>query len=357
MIKRHLARLSLLALLFAALTGCVDTLVVPEPVPEPVPAYGDMPLCFSAGMLSAAVVATKAGTFPNDKPDSPFETDGSQITVFGYRYQNQVLDENLVFDYEEVIRTNGRWTYTPLQYWKHSGSYRFMAVYPALDHNTCSFSPSQNRLVSTYLMHGDDYDLMVAEAERVDLSTDYMTKTDTVALRFKHATAAVRFLFRKGLDAGENNYYLHSFELQKVHTVGALMYDAGTTISANSWYVAEYLDPRVFIWESESYTDNKEVPDSYANYLGAYAASTARWHYVIPQQLSEKTAAINFSVLVNENDENAVPVYTTLDLPAINWEPGKAYTYYIQIQPGTVDITVTTIPWDNYSVATDDISF
>ena len=348
--RRHTAHRWLFSLLLAALTGCVEQMVVPEPDPQ----YGDMPLVFSASPMNVMTVATKAGNFPNDTPNSPLDDNNCRITVFGYRS----LDNDLLFDYEEVKRANGKWTYTPLQYWRHSGDYKFMAVYgPTLDHNTCSYSAAQNRLVATYRMHGDDFDLMVADAQRLDLSTDYLHKTDTVDLHFKHACAAVRFLFRKGLDAGDNDYYLHSFELQKVQTVGTFIYDAGSTVTASSWYVAEYLDPRVLVWNAASPAENKEVPDSYANYLSAYAATTARWHYVIPQQISDKTAAINFSVLVNENNDDTVPVYTTLELPAITWEPGKVYTYYIQIQPGTADITVTAIPWDEYDVATDDIIF
>ena len=352
--KRHLLiPLCLLALLFTALPGCVDPQYVGVPDEDSV----EKPMLFSAGMMTAMVADTKAGTFPNDKPDVSLDVENNLISLFGYRN----INEQVIFDYQDLKYSGDAWTYTPLQYWKHSGNYQFMAVHPKLDRNTCSYSPDQGRLVSTYLMHGDDYDLKVADASRLDMAYRYPEKTTPVELKFKHACAAVRFLFCKGSDAGNNDYYLHSFELQKVHTVGALLYDAGTDITTASWYVAEYLDPRVFEWEAASAAENKTIPSNYANYVSTYfgkaGEAVARWHYVIPQELTAGSAAINFSVLVNENTDTAIPVYTTLNLPAITWEPGKVYTYYIQIQPGSADITVTTIPWDEYSVASDDIIF
>ena len=39
------------------------------------------------------------------------------------------------------------------------------------------------------------------------------------------------------------------------------------------------------------------------------------------------------------------------------WEPGKMYTYYIQIQPSTAAITVKVTDWDSYFVGVDDLIF
>ena len=122
-----------------------------------------------------------------------------------------------------------------------------------------------------------------------------------------------------------------------------------------------------------------EVPASYTDFKQVTQNGWEQWHYVIPQNLNaddNNHTSLEFSVHVRQYQEDGVtlsyqtdePVYTTLQLPVTYtdannqvhdfiWEPGKTYTYYVQIQAGQASITVKVSDWDAYYVYVDDLIF
>ena len=100
---------------------------------------------------------------------------------------------------------------------------------------------------------------------------------------------------------------------------------------------------------------------------------------MIPQNLNaddNNHPALQFSVQIKQYQEDGVtlsytteePVYTTMLLPVTYqdannqthdfvWEPGKTYTYYVQIQAGQASISVKVSDWDSYYVYVDDLIF
>lgn len=335
-----LRRLSYLLIVIAALTGCNG-----ERMPI------DSAIRF--GVHSEAQVSTsKVSTVPDDI-DYLF-TDGNQVGVFGSWTSSEGVTTDvfsrLPLTCEKQADDSFEWVYSPLKFWRKGGVYDFSAVFPYSVN--CQYGSSGNRLVITYSMHADDYDLMVAATERDLTSSD---DTSPVDLTFRHATAAVRFLFSKGSES--NEYYIDSFQLQYLHTVGILVYNSGE-MTVSNWNPAEFRSPSVLEWEAGSLDDRIYVPQNYSDFTGE------KWHFVIPQNLNADDGyhpAVQFSVNVNDG---TTPVYTTLPLPEtyannsdVLWEPGKMYTYYIQIQPSNASITVKVTPWDSYYVAVDDINF
>lgn len=334
-----LRRLSYCLIVIAAFTGCNK-----ERMPV------DSAIRF--GVRTVNVSSSKV----TDRPDDSdyLIADGNTIGVFGSWTSNDNETTDVFSDIPVMcVEQNDHsfeWIYSPLKYWRKGGLYDFSAVYPYGVKS--QYGSSGNRLVITYSMHVDNYDLMVASATR-DLRTE--DNTAPIDLTFYHACAAVRFLFYKGSDV--NNYKIDSFQLQYLHSVGILVYNSGE-IQLSNWNSAEFRSPSVLEWEAETLDDRVDVPSNYEDFTGE------KWHFVIPQSLHAEDGnhpAVKFSVNVNES---TTPVYTVLPLPEsysdnsdVLWKPGYMYTYYIQIQPSTASITVKVTPWDSYYIAIDDIHF
>ena len=115
----------------------------------------------------------------------------------------------------------------------------------------------------------------------------------------------------------------------------------------------------VFAWTAATEADRKSIPLSYDGFSGY------DWYYMIPQTLavSEGTArpSVTFSVVYNGEPTS---VEITLPLPdsyeengqtiPATWEPGKVYTYYINLKPSRVNLTVHVTPWDSETLVIED---
>ncbi|MBO4634711.1 MAG: fimbrillin family protein [Bacteroidales bacterium] len=280
-------------------------------------------------------------------------TSGNEACVYGTWSQTPSSQIDTVFD--GVILTCGgtasSWTYDAQysQNWRKEGIYNFKAVFPIPDE--IEHTTSGTHLTVPYSMHTHNYDLMAASARR-DMSEGYM---GTVVLPFRHATAAVRFLFRKGEDVSEN-YSLVFFELQNLRTVGELILETDE-LTSDSWYSASRTE-YIYRWEAASDSDGKALPTTY----GAYTGYT--WYYCIPQSLTvsedEEHPAVHFRVRMS----NGITMENTLQIPEndtngdpISWEPGKVYTYYIGVTPQTTTVRVGVSKWDAAYVSVDELVF
>ena len=71
-------------------------------------------------------------------------------------------------------------------------------------------------------MSTHDYDLMVANSDARNLTLTH--NTAPVPLNFRHACAAVSFVFQKGSQASHVDYYIEDFELKYLLSVGSLVF-------------------------------------------------------------------------------------------------------------------------------------
>lgn len=323
---------ALLVLMTAAFTGCRR---------EPLSTEGTIQFAVIGGVT--AELQTKAD-FP--KPDDitltpdvttikiwadkKTDTEGSQWEpVFANQPQEAVYRSGDVWDY---------WgSGLPLR-WEKDHEYRFRAVFPTTaeilnDSDAC-------QLVIGYSMRDDhDYDLMVASAPSVDAATQ---SGGPVSLQFRHACAAIRFYFQ-----GSSNqvYHIKHFELQHVFTDGSLVYTGDSfqhMVNLAEWHTAGLRMPSVFEW-----TGDETVSTSYG------------WYYVIPQDLHIDEidhTAVKFAFTVGDSTteiEQTLTIDTYTDNSGshdVTWEPGKVYTYYIQIQPTNSIVSVKAEDWDEYDV-------
>lgn len=310
---------------------------------------------FSAVAPAAVSVSKAPSEFPSG--EEVLFSDGNVIGVFGTwlspeNVSTDVFSKIPLTCYED---TPGefRWDYSPHKYWRQGGFYDFNAVFPRSA--AVQYGTNGNKLVITYSMHADNYDLMVASAERDLRVTD---DTSPVNLLFRHGCAAIRFLFSKGSDT--NHYYLDSFSLGNLHTVGILVYNGGE-VHVSDWNSAEYRTASVLEWQAASEAGRIDVPEDYADLS---ADGWDNWHFAVPQNMVQDDGVhplLRFSAYVNDD---TVPVSTVLSLPEtyaggdpVIWEPGKVYTYYIQIQPSDATVTLVATPWESSFAAVDDISF
>jgi len=351
----------LAALLLTVLVGC-------ERMDRPVSEEGA--IRFSAAPAGVKGDPAPASSLPSYESDLIHE--GSTISVYGSWTSTAGATTDIFRGVELTCHETGdalepyAWAYSPLRYWRSQGSYTFGSVYPS--YARVEYGTSGGKLVATYSMLAEDYDLMVASAKR---NMDAGGGTGTVPLTFHHACAAVRFLFRKAAGS-ESDYFVDSFELQNLSAVGRLVANwvdpgSGAEEYHISWTPAEAKSSGIYKWQATSQADWIEIPTEYVRDAET-PTPIEQWHFVIPQQLlsdGEIHPTLQFSIHVG-NDET--PVYTHLYLPEeenpdspnpvpIKWEPGKMYTYLVQIQPSKAYIEVQVTPWDEYYLGVDDISF
>ncbi len=354
--------LAMLPLLLAVLTGCER-----EPM-----AAGEADamrtIRFNARPeLSSAV--TRSGEDVPDASDYLF-TNGNQIGVFATWMSDEHVSTD-VFSKIPVTYDDGDWLYSPLKYWRRGGMYYFRAIFP-FGVNT-QYGTDGTCLVASYSMFADNYDLMVAGYER-DMAGD---DTSPVPLVFKHACAAVRVVFRKGSEDENRHYLLNSCQMKYLRSMGVLVYDQDD-VTLDSWQSAEFRSPSVLAWSAGTENQYIDVPASYTDFKQVNDFGWNQWHFVIPQNLNEDDGnhpALEFSMHVRQYHDDGVtlsyqtdePVYTTLRLPETYtendqtkdfcWEPGKTYSYYVQIQAGQASINVEVVDWDAYYVYVDDLIF
>ena len=369
MMRRILSyRTGLLAVLLIVLTGC-------ERLSLPVSEEGA--IRFSAGMVGGSGVSVKSGAVDHSYPshESDFIKVGNSVSVYGSWTSPAGATTDIFRGVELTCEESGdeldpfRWTYSPLRYWRSEGSYNFGSVYPT--NARVEYGTSGGKLVATYSMLADDYDLMVASTKRAMTGSGSTAK---VPLKFHHACAAVRFLFRKA-EGSEVDYFVDSFELQNLSAVGRLVANWVVTNNPNpgdeeyqiNWTPAESKSSGIYLWQAADQSQWIEVPTDYATNPET-PTEIEQWHFVIPQLLlgdGVTHPTLRFSIHVG-ND--VTPVYTNLLLPEeenpesesptpISWEPGKLYTYKVQIQPSKAYIEVEVMPWDEYYLGVDDISF
>lgn len=316
-----------------------------------------MPISFSA----EAATETKA-----IKPDDPtvLLTVGNKVSVFGTRVYNdapEVVFTNRPLTCDAVPNPStpsnplsSSWSYTPVEYWKDNGVYYFSAVYPFNQNITID----NTYKLSVSYSAGDNIDLMVARAHQ-----DAADSKDPVDLKFKHTTAAVRFLFGKSSASDADQYQLTSFRLENFIPSGSfsmLTKVVGSpTITSSDWTVQNnYIN--LFSWTADTPSERKTIthPTSAGNPDGYTAMG---WYYMVPQTLSTD-ARVRFSVSYNNGTpvENVLNIYGITDQNSeagTKWGPNEVYNYFITLNQSGLDLTVRAIPWDEVQVTTDDFNF
>jgi hypothetical protein len=213
---------------------------------------------------------------------------------------------------------------------------------------------NSDKVVVNYAM-SDNYDLMVASKPNVSANTQVDADNPEVALKFLHACAAVRFLFYKA-DSDANDYSINHFELKYLYTAATLEYlgtgtaaaPASPEVAISEWKLGDTpaRAASAYAWTATEADPSWPVPTATA---GAGAVKDKEWFFVIPQELdnTDGDASLSFSYTIGTD---TTPHVVALNLEkykgsSVTWEPGKTYTYNIEIHPETINFTVTCEDW------------
>lgn len=298
---------------------------------EPLPEAGDA-IRFSVGASTDVEVETKAG------PTTITNFQSSNIALYGSYVKDAstvtLFDGTTTLSYTASTTT---WTYTPLKYWVNGGTYDFRAVSPATAPKSGGSAGTSTgaKVEVDYNASSDQYDLMVASNHGISVSSP--ASMTPVNLPFSHACAAVQFLFKKSGNETGKTCTITSFKLSGTNTKGTMTYaySASDTKDVLSWSPNTIGD--LFAATGTSWA----VTTSFSSFDG--------WHYVVPQTFSGAT--VQYTYVFDGDAAKTV----TLSLPAVTWEPGKAYKYTIDIGISKIDVQIES--WDAYPVWVTDIPF
>ena len=134
-----------------------------------------------------------------------------------------------------------------------------------------------------------------------------------------------------------------AFSLRYVHVDATLTYDGGDSSASGAAVALTNWAPTAASRPENAYT---------ATTPSWTVPATAGWFYMVPQKLyddetSDTDASLNFSYTIGTD---TTPHVVTLNLEKfkdapVTWEPGKTYTYNIEIHPETINFTVSCEDW------------
>ena len=302
----------------------------------------------SIGFSASSTAVKSIGSTETDNDNLT----GNSIGVYGYYSPefggNAVTN---VFETSDPIKlsyTRDGWQYSPLAYWHRSQYYRFRAFHP-YDAHVVTGSDADD-LIITYQPGVDDYDLLVAFAERHPSTQG----TDNVHLKFRHALSALSFRIAfDPSDAGQeqgHNDVINEFWLTGLYAAGTMYYTDTTNANGEgeiSWDTAGYEGSNPFYhWTGSK---NFRITDEDRNGMCTIFDGDGIV-FAIPQTCSDPAAGFT---RINFITGNAPDVVQSFELPLLEWVSGKKYTYDILITLSTVNVTVSIADWTDREAQLD----
>lgn len=295
---KKIFRTTYLALLLIAGLSCNN-----DPMPDA--PKGKYPILFRCSDETRAVA-----TVDSMKAD----TDGFDV----YAYFETNTDEEVSF-YKNVKwnESEGMWLYDDIEYWIVGATYWFKAVYPKGIAKEVKNDRTQAMTITDYAI-SNQYDILVAETDRGGMLVTEQNQApesgSEVSLQFQHLLANVTIKAKSEIDG---------VTIQKI-VIGRA--DTNSTYNGSAW-------------DLSGNTTSIEYSQSTPLTKGAeFVDVTNGGILVIPASANNKTLTIQ-----------ANKTYQ-LEFPNGTWEPGKRYTYTLEIKQDDI-IFVDDAPyveeWDS----------
>ena len=303
---------------------------------------------------------------------------GSEICLYGYKDDNPLANDNenkrlegktlkyLNTDRWSVVNNEGN----PLTYfWEGEGTYRFFG-WLAKDATgleapktnwTSKFENDELEIVATLDANYNQFDFLYSNVHERTLPTQ--SKSDPVALEMNHLFTA----FGIGIsNTSEDDITVKSVTLRTIHDKGSATIDFSTTpCTVNPGQTSIATNPFRTYSSNVGYTVSK---DGGVVYNIFNPSATKKEYYIVWPQDKNVFPKLTFA---NDEDEAKEPdtsfplilEYTAdgkdfkkrMQLPQMDWEPGKLNYFEILVADKLVEIKATVKDW-KYSHADVDFS-
>ena len=244
--------------------------------------------------------------------DATLDNLGS-ISVYGWRDADCIFNKQIV-----TVGTNGKGTYTPVQYWQAGHTYSFEAVAPT-SVNGASFTANKTGGSFNYT-NDASIDLLYAKAADVTTASP-LTDPGAVHFTFKHLLSRVKFTFNNTFAAND----AAKITISNVKITNA--YANGTITPAADG--AEWVVSNNSLQVAFDEADTDALKDLAAN-TGKGATTPM---YLIPA--TSPSYNVTFDVTLNQNGvtttyRHTATINTTMEM-------GMSYNFVANINASNVD--------------------
>lgn len=243
------------------------------------------------------------------------------IEVYGWRGDVQIFDKQAV-----TVATDGKGTYSPLQYWEANYTYAFEAIAPKNGEKGVTFAAAKNGGTITFVNDAET-DLLYSKATDVITPATITTEANVspVSFTFNHLLSRVKFTFVNGFPAKA----IAKISVKDVKISNA--YKNGTITPATTDAV----------WNATDDTLSVDFVNVNATDIEAGNKEGETEHmYLIP--VASPSYNVTFTVTLDQN--GATTDYEHTATITTGMEKGKSYNFTATLTPENVDPENTMYP-------------
>lgn len=253
---------------------------------------------------------------------------------------------------EDVISHKTHWTYTfsgsqyhDKKYWKRNMYYRFRAYHP-YNATLLQSSSSADGIDIEYRILDDSYDLLLASAKRYPAKDE--DKYDPVKMEFKHALCALKFkiAFNTTVTPATYTDNIIHFYIKGLNAYGHLNYTGFGKDEVFDWSGTFNSQDKLYEWTGDKTFGVKghvEPTD---------ILELKEYFFAIPQTCSDPAnGPTSIHLFTKNGGDNEID--HTVNLPPLEWQAGKIYTYTLLVNKSDIEVSVTIEPWLTKQVPVD----
>lgn len=273
-------------------------------------------------------------------------TDGGKGTnVFDFSSPVEVRYTTDIISHE----TNWTYTFSGSQYsakknWKRNMYYRFRAYHP-YDATLLQSSSSADGIDIEYRVLDDSYDLLLASATRYPANDGY----DRVQMVFNHALCALKFkiAFKETVTPSDYTDNIIHFYIKGLNAYGHLSYTGFGKDEAFNWQGTFNSHDKLYEWTGDKTFGVKGTA------APTDILESNEYFFAIPQTCSNEANGPTSIHLYTRKSGGDNEIDHTVNLPRLEWQAGKIYTYTLLVNKSDIEVSVTIEPWLTKQVPVD----
>ena len=236
------------------------------------------------------------------------------ISVYGWRDDDCIFNKQIV-----TVDTEGKGTYTPVQYWQAGHTYSFEAVAPT---SVDGASFTANRTGGSFNYTNDaSIDLLYAKAADVTTASPLTDKPGAVHFTFKHLLSRVKFTFNNTFAATD----AAKITISNVKITNAYANGTITPAAAGAAWVVSNDTLQVAFDEAAT--------DTLKNLAANTGTGATTPMYLIPA--TSPSYNVTFDVTLNQNGVTTTYHHTATITTTM--EMGMSYNFVANINASNVD--------------------